>query len=50
MRSLDHLSIKSKLITMLLAVSGFSILVTAYIGYQSGRSNLTSRVLVSSPA
>ncbi|MCG9892327.1 MAG: adenylate/guanylate cyclase domain-containing protein [Thermosynechococcaceae cyanobacterium MS004] len=29
---------------MLLAVSGFSILVTAYIGYQSGRSNLTSRV------
>ncbi|OLP15772.1 adenylate/guanylate cyclase domain-containing protein [Leptolyngbya sp. 'hensonii'] len=39
-----HLSIKSKLIVMLLAVSGCSILVTAYIGYQSGKSNLTDRV------
>lgn len=44
MRSLTHLSIKSKLIVMLLAVSGCSILVTAYIGYQSGQSNLTHRV------
>lgn len=44
MRSLDHLSIKSKLIAMLLGVSSFSILVTAYLGYQSGQSNLTSRV------
>jgi class 3 adenylate cyclase len=44
MRSLDHLSIKSKLIAMLLGVSSFSILVTAYLGYHSGQSNLTSRV------
>jgi class 3 adenylate cyclase len=44
MRFLDHLSIKSKLILMLLAVSGCSILVTAYLGYRSGQSNLTSRV------
>jgi class 3 adenylate cyclase len=43
-RSLNHLSIKSKLILMLLGVSSFSILVTAYLGYQSGQANLTSRV------
>jgi len=44
MRSLTNLSIKSKLIIMLLAVSSCSILVTAYISYQSGKSNLTNRV------
>jgi class 3 adenylate cyclase len=44
MRSIHQLSIKSKLIVMLLTVSGCSILVTAYIGYQSGQSNLTDRV------
>ncbi|WP_404786112.1 adenylate/guanylate cyclase domain-containing protein [Altericista sp. CCNU0014] len=44
MRSLNQLSIKSKLIAMLLGVSGVSILVTAYLGYQSGQANLTSRV------
>jgi class 3 adenylate cyclase len=44
MRSLYHLSIKSKLIAILLGVSSFSILVTAYLGYQSGQANLTSRV------
>jgi hypothetical protein len=44
MRSINQLSIKSKLIVMLLIVSGCSILVTAYIGYQSGQSNLTDRV------
>jgi hypothetical protein len=44
MRSLNTLSIKSKLIIMLLAVSGFSILVTAVIGYRSGQLNLTHRV------
>jgi class 3 adenylate cyclase len=43
MRSLKHLSIKSKLILMLLAVSSCSIFVTAYLGYQSGQSNLTER-------
>ena len=42
--SLNQLSIKSKLIVMLLGVSSFSILVTAYLGYQSGQANLTSRV------
>jgi len=41
---LNHISIKSKLIVMLLAVSGCSILVTAYVGYQSGQSNLNKRV------
>ncbi len=40
----NWLSIKSKLIVILLAVSGGSIAVTAYIGYQSGKSNLTDRV------
>jgi class 3 adenylate cyclase len=44
MRSLNSLSIKSKLIMMLLAVSSGSILVTAYIGYRSGQANLTDRV------
>jgi len=44
MRWLNHISIKSKLIVMLLAVSGCSILVTAYVGYQSGKSNLNQRV------
>ncbi len=39
-----RLSIKSKLITMLLVVSSCSILVTAYLGYQSGKANLTDRV------
>lgn len=40
----DHLSIKSKLIVMLLTVSGCSILITAYLGYRSGQENLTDRV------
>ncbi|HEY9642731.1 MAG TPA: adenylate/guanylate cyclase domain-containing protein [Coleofasciculaceae cyanobacterium] len=44
MRSLQNLSIKSKLIIMLLAVSSCSILITAYLGYRSGQSNLTDRV------
>jgi class 3 adenylate cyclase len=42
---LNALSIKSKLILMLLAVSSCSILVTAILGYRSGQSNLTDRVL-----
>jgi hypothetical protein len=45
MKPLHHLSIKSKLIIMLLEVSGCSILLTAYLGYQSGRANLTDRAL-----
>lgn len=44
MAPLQPLSIKSKLIAMLLAVSGFSILVTAVLGMRSGQDNLTSRV------
>ncbi|PZU97937.1 MAG: adenylate/guanylate cyclase domain-containing protein [Pseudanabaena sp.] len=40
----NWLSIKSKLIVMLLTVSSGSIFVTAYLGYQSGKSNLTDRV------
>jgi class 3 adenylate cyclase len=44
MQWLDRLSIKSKLIVMLLSVSGCSILVTAYLGYRSGQANLTERV------
>lgn len=44
MRSVTSLSIKSKVIVMLLAVSSCSILVTAYLGYRSGQQNLTSRV------
>lgn len=39
-----RLSIKSRLIAMLLVVSSCSILVTAYLGYQSGKANLTDRV------
>ncbi|WP_233130110.1 adenylate/guanylate cyclase domain-containing protein [Synechococcus sp. 1G10] len=42
--SVNHLSIKSKLILMLLLVSGFSTLLTAALGYRSGQANLTSRV------
>jgi class 3 adenylate cyclase len=41
---LDRLSIKSKLIAMLLAVSGCSIVVITYLGYRSGQENLTDRV------
>ncbi|XGB41866.1 MAG: hypothetical protein LVS60_16855 [Nodosilinea sp. LVE1205-7] len=44
MGSLNQLSIKSKLIIMLLAVSGLSTLITAYLGYRSGQINLTDRV------
>lgn len=44
MRSLTNLSIKSKLIVMLLVVSGCSTLVIAYLGYRSGQLNLTNRV------
>lgn len=44
MQWLSRLSIKSKLIVMLLTVSSCSILVTAYLGYRSGKSNLTDRV------
>lgn len=44
MQLLNHLSIKSKLILMLLVVSSCSILVTAYLGYRSEQSNLTNRV------
>ena len=44
MRLFHQISIKSKLIVMLLAVSGCSILVIAYLGYRSGQSNLTQRV------
>ncbi|HEY9619609.1 MAG TPA: adenylate/guanylate cyclase domain-containing protein [Crinalium sp.] len=43
MQWLNRLSIKSKLIVMLLTVSSCSIFVTAYLGYQSGQSNLTDR-------
>jgi class 3 adenylate cyclase len=44
MQWLKRLSIASKLIIMLLGVSGLSILLTAYLGYRSGKSNLTERV------
>lgn len=44
MQWLHQLSIKSKLIVMLLSVSSCSILVTAYLGYKSGQANLTDRV------
>jgi class 3 adenylate cyclase len=44
MRLLNSLSIKSKLIAMLLLVSGCSIVVTTYLGYRSGQQNLTDRV------
>ena len=42
--SVDQLSIKSKLILMLLLASGFSTLFTAALGYRSGQINLTDRV------
>ena len=42
--SSGQLSIKSKLILMLLLVSGFSTLFTAVLGYKSGQINLTDRV------
>lgn len=42
--SANQLSIKSKLILMLLLVSGFSTLFTAALGYRSGQINLTNRV------
>lgn len=42
--SLNQLSIKSKLILMLLLVSGFSTLFSAALGYRSGQINLTDRV------
>ncbi|NJL89683.1 MAG: HAMP domain-containing protein [Coleofasciculaceae cyanobacterium SM2_1_6] len=44
MRWRPRLSIKSKIIAMLLIVSSCSILVTAYLGYQTGKANLTDRV------
>jgi len=40
----NWLSIKSKLIVMLLSASSVSIMVTAYLGYRSGQANLTDRV------
>lgn len=40
---LNRLSIRSKLIIILLTVSSLSILVTAYLGYRSGQANLTNR-------
>jgi len=42
--SSGQLSIKSKLILMLLLVSGFSTLLTAALGYRSAQINLTNRV------
>ena len=42
--SANQLSIKSKVILMLLLASGFSTLFTASLGYESGRINLTNRV------
>jgi class 3 adenylate cyclase len=42
--SIQRLSIKSKLILMLLLASGFSTLVTATLGYRSGQENLSKRV------
>jgi len=42
--SASQLSIKSKLILMLLLVSGFSTLISAALGYRSGQINLTNRV------
>lgn len=40
---LNRLSIRSKLIIILLTVSSISILVTAYLGYRNGQANLTDR-------
>jgi hypothetical protein len=42
--SSGQLSIKSKLILMLLLVSGLSTLLTAALGYRSAQINLTNRV------
>lgn len=42
--SLNQLSIKSKLILMLLLASGFSTLFTTVLGYRSGQINITNRV------
>lgn len=42
--TVNQLSIKSKLIVMLLLASGFSTLFTAGLGYRSGQTNLTNRV------
>ena len=42
--SLDQLSIKSKLILMLLLASGLSTLLTALLGYRGGQINLSGRV------
>jgi hypothetical protein len=44
MRILDRLTIRSKLILMLIAVSSCSIFVIATVGYRSGKANLTARV------
>jgi class 3 adenylate cyclase len=44
MNLINHLSIKSKLIIMLLIVSSSSVLVVSYLGYRSGKINLTNRV------
>lgn len=44
MRLLNHLSIRSKLIFLLLSLSTFSIFVTAIISYRSGKTHLTNRV------
>lgn len=43
MQMFNQLSIKSKLIIMLLIISSASILITAYLGHRSGKSNLTDR-------
>lgn len=43
MQWLNKLSIKSKLIIILLTVSSVPILVTAYLGYRNGKANLTDR-------
>lgn len=40
---LNRLSIRSKLIIILLTVSSISILLTAYLGYRNGQANLTDR-------
>lgn len=44
MGSLKALTIKSKLMVMLLTVSICSLLVISYLGYSSGKANLTDRV------
>ncbi len=45
MRFFNRLSIQSKLMTMLLAVSISSIAVIAYEGYRSGRSAIEESVV-----